>query len=42
MVLGCPKKNKTKQNKTKRKKEKKNLNECQKMANQTEDNLPHD
>ena len=42
MVLGCPKKKKTKQNKTKRKKEKKNLNECQKMANQTEDNLPHD
>lgn len=38
MVLGCPKK----QNKTKRKKEKKNLNDCQKMANQTEDNLPHD
>lgn len=35
MVLGCPKK----QNK---KKEKKNLNDCQKMANQTEDNLPHD
>ena len=42
MVLGCPKKKKTKQNKTKRKKEKKNLNEGQKMANQTEDNLPHD
>lgn len=40
MVLGCPKK----QNKTKRKerKKKKNLNDCQKMANQTEDNLPHD
>ena len=39
MVLGCQKK---KQNKTKERKKEKNLNECQKMANQTEDNLPHD
>ena len=40
MVLGCPKKQK--KTKQKERKKKKNLNDCQKMANQTEDNLPHD
>ena len=44
MVLGCQKKNQKKNQKTKTKerKKEKNLNECQKIANQTEDNLPHD